>query len=256
MSKNYELLQQADFGLGLAPPTIAETSAAKETGDLRGRVDVAEILPGLEPGVREEAFKLVQRLFLIPQETSPRAVVFAGIDLDTGSYWLCSLAARLLAESIPGSVCLVEGNFRSPSLSDSVQCHRDAGLVESLRVDGPIREFTRRLGPDNLWLLPAGSATQDSTVLLNSERMRERVGELRKEFDYLIVNAPPLAAFADGMALGRIADGVVLVLEESSTRREVAFRVTENLRAANVPVFGAVLNNRTFPIPAAVYKRL
>jgi len=58
------------------------------------------------------------------------------------------------------------------------------------------------------------------------------------------------------MVLGRMVDGVVLVLEANSTRREVALRVTESLKAMNIPVLGAVLNNRTFPIPAAVYKRL
>jgi Mrp family chromosome partitioning ATPase len=93
-------------------------------------------------------------------------------------------------------------------------------------------------------------------VLLNSDRMKERFSEIRREFDYVVVNAPPLGAFADAMVLGRLVDGVVLVLEANTTRREAALRITEGLRATNIPVLGAVLNNRTFPIPAAVYKRL
>jgi Mrp family chromosome partitioning ATPase len=97
---------------------------------------------------------------------------------------------------------------------------------------------------------------QDSTILLNSDRMKERLNEIRKEFDYVVMNAPPLTAFADGMVLGRLLDGVVLVLDASTTRREAAVRVTESLRTTNIPILGAVLNNRTFPIPAAVYKRL
>jgi Mrp family chromosome partitioning ATPase len=212
----------------------------------------------LEPQVREEIFKLVQRLFLIPREAPPRAVVFAGIDASVGCNWLWSVAAKLLATSVPGSVCLMEGNLRSPSLNDALESERDHGLVDALRADGPIREFTRQLVPDNLWLLPAGARAEaeDSAVLLNSDRMRARIKELRKEFDYLLVNAAPLSAFADGMVLGGLADGVVLVLEANSTRREAAVHVTENLRSAHIPVLGAVLNNRTFPIPSAVYKRL
>lgn len=93
-------------------------------------------------------------------------------------------------------------------------------------------------------------------MLVNSDRLRDRLGELREEFDYLLVSAPPLSAFADGMVLGRMLDGVVLVLEADTTRREAAVRVTEGLRNSRIPVLGAVLNNRTFPIPAAVYKRL
>ena len=257
MSKNYELLQQeAEFAFGVAPAfrTIPSTAAAESVAP--GRAEVAQVLPSLEPGAREEASKLVQRLFLMPQEKPPTAVVFAGIDANLGCDWLCSVTARLLASSVPGSVCLVEGNLRSPSLTDSLDLAGASGLVDSLRMDGPVLEFTRQLEPNNLWLLAAGAPAEDSTVLLNSDRMKDRLRELRKEFDYLIVNAPPLGAFADGLVLGTMVDGVVLVLEANSTRREAAVRVTENLRMANIPVLGAVLNNRTFPIPAAVYKRL
>jgi Mrp family chromosome partitioning ATPase len=86
--------------------------------------------------------------------------------------------------------------------------------------------------------------------------MKERITELRSEFDYLLIDAPPLNAYADGMILGRLADGVVLVLEANATRREAALRVTESLRTTRIPVLGAVLNNRTFPIPEALYRRL
>lgn len=257
MSKNYELLQQeAEFGFGLGPAFRARTSTAGVESAAPGSAEVAQVLPSLESGAREEASKLVQRLFLIPQEKPVRAVVFAGIDAYRGCNWLCSVTARLLASTVPGSVCLVEGNFRSPSLIDSFKLARTGGLVDSLRLDRPVLEFTRQLATDNLWLLPAGAPAEDSTALLNSDRMKDRLRELREEFDYLIVNAPPLGAFGDGLVLGTMVDGVVLVLEANATRREAAVRVTENLRMANIPVLGAVLNNRTFPIPAAVYKRL
>lgn len=252
MSKNYELLQQAEFVLGTAPTfTTGKNTVTAESFAPAS----SEVLPYVEPAVREEALKLVQRLFLTPGK-APKAVLFAAIDASTGCNWLCSVAAKLLAKSVSGSVCLVEGNFRTPSFPNclGVECGR--GLVDSLRQDGPIREFATQIGPENLWLLSSGAPVQDSMVLLNSDRMKDRFNEVCKEFDYIVMNAPPLNAFADGMVLGRFVDGVVLVLEANSTRREAALRVTESLRATNIPVLGAVLNNRTFPIPAAVYKRL
>jgi hypothetical protein len=253
MSKNYELLQQAGFGFGTAAaPTMSEGSVAAE------HVTPASphVLTSLEPVIHEETLKLVQRLFLIPQEIAPKAVLFAPIDKSIGCDWLCSVAAKLLAKSVPGSVCLVEGNFRTPCLSHNfgVDCNR--GLLDSLELGGSIKEFARSIGPDNLWLLSAGGTVQASTMLLNSERLRDRLTELREEFDYVVVNAPPLSAFADGMVLGRMVDGVVLVLEADETRREAAVRVTEGLRNSRIPILGAVLNNRRFPIPAALYKRV
>jgi Mrp family chromosome partitioning ATPase len=58
------------------------------------------------------------------------------------------------------------------------------------------------------------------------------------------------------MLLSRWTDGVVLVLEANATRRDAARRVKEILDAANVSVLGVVLNNRTFPIPDVLYRRL
>jgi Mrp family chromosome partitioning ATPase len=182
--------------------------------------------------------------------------MFAAIEAKNGCSWLCANIAKLLAESVSGSVCLVEGNFRTPSLPKVLGVENHHGLMDALRQESTIRSFAKQIGPNNLWLVSAGSFARDSLNLLNGERMKERIGELRQEFDYLLIDAPPLNAYADGMVLGRLADGVVLVLEANTTRREAALRITESLRATNIPVLGAVLNNRTFPIPAAVYKRL
>jgi protein-tyrosine kinase len=253
MSKNYELLQQAEFDLGGATGFAPrEEAAPKETY----ASPLEQVVNASDAAVSEEVSKLVQNLFLASGENSPKMVLFAAIDSNAGCTALCSMAARLLAESVTKSVCVVEGNLRVPSLADAMGVGVEYGLVDSLHAGGSIRDFAHQVGPHNLWLLAGGSRIQDSAVLLNSPRVAERLQELRNEFDYVVMNAPPLNIFADGLALGRLADGVVLVLEADATRREAAVRVTENLRATNIPVLGAVLNNRTFPIPSAVYTRL
>jgi Mrp family chromosome partitioning ATPase len=121
--------------------------------------------------------------------------------------------------------------------------------------EGPIRSFAKPVSNKNLWLLSCGSLAVDSANLLNSERIKTRFQELRDEFDYVIIDAPPMSRYADAMALGKLADGFVLVLEANSTRREAAMRVTESLSQAQIRVLGAVLNKRTFPIPESLYRR-
>jgi Mrp family chromosome partitioning ATPase len=86
--------------------------------------------------------------------------------------------------------------------------------------------------------------------------MKARFDELRSEFDYLLVDTPSLTRYADATALGRLTDGLVVVLQANSTRKETALRVMEDLRAAQIPVLAAVLNKRTFPIPDSIYHRL
>jgi Mrp family chromosome partitioning ATPase len=130
------------------------------------------------------------------------------------------------------------------------------GLADSLRREGSIRGFANQVRHGNLWLLTSGLLDKDAVNLLNCDRMKERIAELRSEFDFLIFDVPPLNLYADAMVLGRMVDGALLVLEANETRRESALRVAEILRGAKIPVLGAVLNSRTFPIPGSLYKRL
>lgn len=253
MSKNFEFTQPVGIGLGGA--ASLRERAVGTAADNKAPI-IAEILAEAPSATREESLKLVQRLFLTPEQTPPKAVVFAAIDSGNGCTRLCAITAQLLAENVGGSVCLVEGNFRTPSLPDLFGVDNHHGLADSLRQEGAIRGFAKQAGRENVWLLSSGSLGRDSASLLNCDRMKERIAELRSTFDYLLIDAPPLNSCADAMVFGRLADGIVLVLEANATRREAALRVMESLQATRIPVLGAVLNKRTFPIPSALYKRL
>jgi capsular exopolysaccharide synthesis family protein len=253
MSKDYEFTQQVGIGLG---NLNSRTESAVGTAAKTKTSTIAEILAEAPPATREESLKLVQRLFLTPEQTPPKAVVFAAIDSGNGCTRLCAIMAQLLAENVSGSVCLVEGNFRTPSLPGLFGVDNHHGLADSLRQEGSIRSFAKQAGRNNVWLLSSGSLGSGDVNLLNSDRMKERIAELRSAFDYVLIDAPPLNSHADAMVFGRLADGVVLVLEANATRRETALRVAERLQATKIPVLGAVLNKRTFPIPSALYKRL
>lgn len=202
----------------------------------------------------DEALRLVQQLFV--QQEPPRVVVFAGIDHGNGSSVICGAVGEALARNSSGPVCLVEGNFRSPGLPELFGTPNHIGLTDALLREGSIRSFAGRAGDDKLWLLSAGVITADSHSLLGSERLKTRLLELRAEFDFVLIDAPPLTRYADAIGLAQLSDGVVLVLEADSTRKKAALTVAANLRSSNVPILGAVLNKRTFPIPENIYSRL
>jgi Mrp family chromosome partitioning ATPase len=86
--------------------------------------------------------------------------------------------------------------------------------------------------------------------------MRQRLTELREQFDYVLLDVAPLNICNDAITLGSLSDGVVLVLKANSSRRETARKAVQDLQTANVRIFGAALNQRTFPIPDGIYKRL
>jgi Mrp family chromosome partitioning ATPase len=206
--------------------------------------------------IREETHKLAQSIFLIGGVESPRVVTFAGIEEGAGCSWLCAHVADIIASQGLGSVCIVDANMHKPSMRHLFGVSTGLGLSDALSRGGPVREFAKSVMGENLWLLSSGSFAADSAEsvgLLNSETMKVRVMELRNEFDYVLIDSAPMNTNAEAVLLGQLADGLVLVLEANSTRREAAVRITESLRTSNVRVLGAVLNKRTFPIPESIY---
>jgi receptor protein-tyrosine kinase len=251
MSRNFDLMQQAqrmseDAKIQSAAPNTKMADCNERRHGMR--LDFDQI-------ACDEIYRLVQRLFLLQTQTPPNIVVFTAIDKGGGASEICAKVAETLANNVSGSVCLVEANFRSPSLPDLFGTTNHHGLTEALLQEGPIRSFAKPIHVNNLWLLSSGTLAVDSPNLLNSESIKVRFQELRKEFNYVVIDAPPLGPYGDALSLGRLADGLVLVLEANSTRREAAIKVAESLNGAQVRVLGAVLNKRTFPIPGSLYHR-
>jgi Mrp family chromosome partitioning ATPase len=198
---------------------------------------------------------LVQRVFLRPEEKPPRMVVFAAIDHGNGCSLIAASVARALTASAPGAVCLVEANFRSPALPRMLGTTNYQGLTDALLQPGSIRSFVKPLGSGCLWLLSSGPITADSPKLLAAERTRARFVELRAEFDFVIVDAPPLSRYADAIALGQLSDGIVLVLEAGSTRQDAALTAVQYVRSSRIQILGAVLNKGVDHIPEQISKQ-
>jgi capsular exopolysaccharide synthesis family protein len=255
MSKNFELMQQAEIKLDI--PAIGDVAPppAEYIGHTNVNGNKGAVLAG-PLAAREEAIKLVQTIFLLGGEESPRVVVFAGIDSGAGCSSICAQVAEVLASHKTGKVCVVDANLRAPSLPELFGVSNHNGLTDALSKPGSIHDFAKVVRLDNLWLLSCGSRPSESLRLLNSENMKARVAELRREFDYVLIDSSPLNTYSDGVVLGQLADGLVMVLEANSTRRDAATRVAGTLRAAQVRILGAVLNKRTFPIPETLYNLL
>ena len=210
----------------------------------------------LEAITRGEEIKLVQRVFPGIDEGSPRTVLFARLDGEAGCAPTCARVAEILAARAEGPVCVVDANFRAPSLHEYFGVENVNGLAEATVESGLIQNFAQQIPEPDLWLMPTGKAASQLRFPTMADGLRVRMEELRKAFKYVVIHSGPLRLETSAMLLSRWTDGVVLVVEANSTRRDSARRVKEILAAANVSVLGVVLNNRTFPIPDAIYHRL
>jgi Mrp family chromosome partitioning ATPase len=205
---------------------------------------------------REEEVKLVQRVFPGTDQDSPRIALFAGLEGTGGCAAICARAGEILAARAEGPVCVVDANFRSPSLHKCFGVENEKGLAEATFESGPIQSFVQQIPEPDLWLMTSGKAAANLRFPAMADGLRVRIAELRETFRYVVIHSGPLRLETSAMLLSRWTDGVVLVLEANSTRRDTARRVKDNLAAAGVSVLGVVLNNRTFPIPEAIYRRL
>ncbi len=267
MSRNFELLQNLGrerdiFAIDAeevdpspAPMPMPETIsfAAEDSAPV---VDVKPSQPEMEIDQKDELSKLVQSVFLTPGGDAPRAVVVASTEAGNGSSWVCARIAEILASHIADPVCVVDANLRSPRLHEEFRVENHHGLSNALRASASVRGFVRQVGRPNLWLLSCGSDPAEWSSLVGSERMSTRITELRREFRYVLIDGPALSGANDSITLGRSSEGVILVLKANTSRREVARKAVQELQAAKVRVLGAILNQRTFPIPDALYKKL
>jgi len=112
-------------------------------------------------------------------------------------------------------------------------------------MGGYVSQLSRR----NLALLSAGTnfsadrpdRSPDRNVAA-SERMRRRLRELRADFDYVLIDGVSLDVGDESIALGKMTDGIVLVLKTHSTRKERTRSRVWDLKSAGVRILGAVLN--------------
>jgi len=245
LSKNFELLQRAQREQeALARP--------------RNRDGAAPLASRAAPFTSEEAVRLVQRLFLVPGPDAPRVVVFAGVDPGDGCSTVCARVAETLASEVglSGSSCLVDANLRAPALHRYFSLPNRMGFVDAVSQPGSVRNFAQQVNGGKLWVMPAGLHTTNVHALLTSESLQARMAELRSEFDNVLIDAPAINSYADACALGKLSDGMILLLQSNATRRESARKAKEMIEVAQVRLLGAVLNKRTFPIPAGIYGKL
>jgi Mrp family chromosome partitioning ATPase len=245
MSKNFELLQRVEkddfFHLPAEPVPVPHTAPTA--------------IPFKKSPPDTEITKLVQRLFSPAGKGSgPKVVSFSGIERDYRSSWICARAGEVLAEQAGTSVCIVEANVWSPQLHVHFASANQIGLVEAVSSKNPIRSFAKPISGENLWLLPSGLVKPG--LYPSTERYRERFTELREEFDYILISAPPLSRETDAIFIGQLVDGVVLIVEANRSRRDTVRRAKEQLENAHVRLLGAVLDQRTFPIPEKLYQKL
>ena len=143
-------------------------------------------------------------------------------------------------------VILVDADMRHPSLHEYFGVDGRAGLVNYLQgvADDP-KPLLQETKVGGLWLLPSGPVPPNPADLLALPRLSELIDILRHQADMVLFDAPPVVVVTDALIVGAQVDGVLLVINATTTKRSYAQQAKALLAKVQARLVGAVLNNVT-----------
>jgi succinoglycan biosynthesis transport protein ExoP len=118
-------------------------------------------------------------------------------------------------------VLFIDADLRHTSGSNFFGLVRTKGLVDALLGDSAPKEFMHYNKEAKLWVLPAGTKTNNPADLLSSNRMKLLMEQFSETFDYIVIDSPPIGPVVDPIVLSHVVDSVVYVVRWASTAREL-----------------------------------
>jgi capsular exopolysaccharide synthesis family protein len=138
-------------------------------------------------------------------------------------------------------VLIVDCDMRRPTLHRKFQVSNQVGLSNLLVGELDFEEACQS-HVDNLYILTSGTVPPNPAEMLSSKKMRDFLLKARNEFDYIILDTPPVIAVTDAQLLSTLSDGVLLVVSSGEADREAAARAKTLLEKVNANIIGVVLN--------------
>jgi capsular exopolysaccharide synthesis family protein len=146
----------------------------------------------------------------------------------------------MLAQTDGVRALLIDSDLRQPCATDYLGVELPYGLSEVLGGEATLQQAIRKLEPAGLYLLPGGAARDDVAEILSGPKFGALLAELRRMFDYIIIDAPPLGIFTDANLLINRADSALLVVRAGKTRYSDIERLLEQIPRERM--LGVILN--------------
>lgn len=224
-------------------------------------------VPMNSPGVSTPAQNWIQpelewyeniktRLFTRYPEESIKSIMFTGIADVSGTTTTAISFAKALAMYDQVKVLLIDANLRTPYLKNVFGIKHNNGLADLLAGKNPKAFKILKIGQSYLCVLASGEDLLRPVNLFESWRFDKFLKKMRNFFDFVIIDAAPLATFPESRILSEKVDGVILVIQSGKIRRQVALRAKQELEESGAKVLGVVLNRRKYHIPEWLYERL
>jgi len=223
------------------------------------RTLAAEKPRGLSFRTLRELEALRERLELELPRTGRRLLAISASTAGEGASTIGLQLARIIARAGDGKVLLIDadtGNV-TRTLSRSIgSAHAKAGLLDLLGGRAELSKVVLSTDEPNLHFLPSGADDTTAREPISPERLRQFLDDMGKLYRIVILDCPPVLSTLESTKIGALTEGVVLVVRANRTRREVTQSALALLESAHCRILGVVLNQRKYPIPGFLYRRL
>jgi capsular exopolysaccharide synthesis family protein len=191
-----------------------------------------------------EAYRALRTSILLSTADRPPQVLLVTSSQPNEGKTVTALNLSLTMAQKGGRVLLVDGDMRRPGIAKALRLTLTKGLSGILTG---AYEYSHDLlykieGMSGLVLLPSGPIPPNPAELLCSMKMEGLINRLRKDFDHIIIDSPPVLPVTDATIVSSIVDGVVMIVECEMTTRAALSRACRVIEHAGGRILGTVLN--------------
>jgi protein-tyrosine kinase len=213
----------------------------------------------LGPEVEEAYQRLGTNLLLAPgqlEASHPRLLGVVASRHGEGATTTAGVFASILVRRRGGRVVVVEGNLHSPSFETAFGVKPAPGLADIVQGQATVAEAAQATSVPKLFAIAGGHPTVTPASLFDCPGLPAAFAQLREQFDFAIVDLPPVNVYGDALIVGPHLDAAVIVIEADATRVSEVERARRTLERAGVRFVGSVLNRQRSYIPAFIEEML
>ena len=140
------------------------------------------------------------------------------------------------------SVLLIDCDMRNPTVHKNFNLSNKVGLSSCISMGTALADAVQATGIEGLDALTAGVIPPNPSELLGSEQMKNLLQRAKEEYDYVLIDTPPVMPVTDALIVSRFVDGMILVIASAEVKVEMAREVKNQLVNAGANILGVVLN--------------
>lgn len=190
-----------------------------------------------------EQYKLLRANleFTVPEGTKCPVIGVTSSMRGEGKSTTAVNLSYVLAEK-GSKVLLIDGDLRIPSIAKKMDIPSSPGLTDVLMGKADFYEKYKTDMMDTWYIMPSGEIPPNPSELLGSKRMESALENMRKVFDYIIIDLPPVNIVSDALSIANLITGMIVVIREEYTEKKELEHCFRQLKLSNVNVLGCVMN--------------